>query len=204
MKPLQYSDYSHIVSRVCSVENGCAKVLRGHTKNHRNADARRRETTDEIAHVCGLFCAVVIPNQPQCAIQYRRAEPQVHAQHAGIATINIEGIMTRRTIEQRLAQLEAQKKTLQARLGKQDRARDTRRKVLLGALVLHRLQTEMPDASTAWLRAWLSSELPVFLTHDTDKSLLADVMAGDARPTATASQDITADTLIPKRALEPA
>jgi hypothetical protein len=147
---------------------------------------------------------VVIPNQPQCAIQCRRAEPQVHAQHAGIATINIEGIMTRRTIQQRLAQLEAQKKTLQARLGKQDRARDTRRKVLLGALVLHRLQTEMPDASTAWLRAWLSSELPAFLTRDTDKSLLADVMAGDAHPTAGASQDITADTLTPKRALEPA
>jgi hypothetical protein len=126
----------------------------------------------------------------------------VHAQHAGIATINIEGIMTRRTIEQRLAQLEAQKKTLQARLGKQDRARDTRRKVLLGALVLHRLQTEMPDAATAWLRAWLSSELPVFLTRDTDKSLLADVMAGDARQTSGASQDLTADMPTPKRALE--
>jgi hypothetical protein len=151
-----------------------------------------------------FFGGLATPNQPHCAIQYRRAEPQVHAQHAEIATINIEGTMTRRTIERRLAQLEAQKKTLQTRLGKQDRARDTRRKVLLGALVLHRLQTEMPDASTAWLRAWLSSELPAFLTRDTDKSLLADVMAGDARPAAAASRDLLADIPTPKRALEPA
>jgi hypothetical protein len=121
-----------------------------------------------------------------------------------MAIIIIEGIMTRRTIEQRLAQLETQKKTLQARLGKQDRARDTRRKVLLGALVSHRLQTEMPDASTAWLRTWLSAELPAFLTRDTDKSLLADVMAGDAHPTAAASHDLTVDMPTPKRALEPA
>ena len=85
--------------------------------------------------------------------------------------------MTRRTIEQRLAQLEAQKKTLQARLGKQDRARDTRRKVLLGALVLHRLQSDKPDASAAWLRTWLTSELPGFLTRDMDKALLADLMS---------------------------
>jgi hypothetical protein len=95
-----------------------------------------------------------------------------------MAIINIEGNMTRRTIEQRLAQLEAQKKTLQARLGRQERARDTRRKVLLGALVLHRLQSEKPDTSSAWLRTWLSSELPAFLTRDMDKALLADLMTG--------------------------
>jgi hypothetical protein len=95
-----------------------------------------------------------------------------------MAIITIEGNMTRRTIEQRLAQLEAQKKTLQARLGKQERARDTRRKVLLGALVLHRLQFAKPDASSAWLRTWLSSELPAFLTRDMDKALLVDLMPG--------------------------
>ncbi len=48
--------------------------------------------------------------------------------------------MARRTIEERIARLEAQKKSLQARRGKQERARDTRRKVLLGALVLQRLE----------------------------------------------------------------
>ena len=85
--------------------------------------------------------------------------------------------MARRTIEQRLAQLEAQKKTLQSRLGKQERARDTRRKVLLGALVLHRLQSDQPNASAAWLRTWLTSELPAFLTRDMDKALLADLVS---------------------------
>ena len=41
--------------------------------------------------------------------------------------------MAKKSIAERIAQLEAQKKTLQARLGKQERAKDTRRKVLLGA-----------------------------------------------------------------------
>jgi hypothetical protein len=95
-----------------------------------------------------------------------------------MAIITIGGNMTRRAIEQRLVQLEAQKKTLQARLGKQERARDTRRKVLLGALVLHRLQSDKTDVSSAWLRTWLLSELPAFLTRDMDKALLADLMPG--------------------------
>src|SRR5665213_3588521 len=51
-----------------------------------------------------------------------------------------EPTMARRSIEERISQLEAQRKTLQARLGKQDRAKDTRRKILLGALVLYRLE----------------------------------------------------------------
>ena len=112
----------------------------------------------------------------------QRADPQVNAQHFDTATINTEGIMARRTIEQRLAQLEAQKKTLQSRLGKQDRARDTRRKVLLGALLLHCLQSDKADATEAWLRTWLTSELPIFLTRDMDKALLADLMS---RPDST-------------------
>ena len=95
--------------------------------------------------------------------------------------------MARRTIEQRLAQLEAQKKTLQSRLGKQERARDTRRKILLGALILHRLQSDKPDASSAWLRAWLTSELPAFLTRDMDKMLLADLMADPMAASVAAS-----------------
>lgn len=48
--------------------------------------------------------------------------------------------MPRKTIEERLAQLDAQKKALKARLSKQERTEDTRRKVLLGAFVLHRLE----------------------------------------------------------------
>lgn len=41
--------------------------------------------------------------------------------------------MARQSIKERLAQLDAQRKTLQSRLGKQERAKDTRRKILLGA-----------------------------------------------------------------------
>ena len=48
--------------------------------------------------------------------------------------------MDRKSIALRIAQLEERKKALKARLGKQERAHDTRRKILLGALVLHRLE----------------------------------------------------------------
>ncbi|MGO7837984.1 mobilization protein, partial [Rhizobium johnstonii] len=50
--------------------------------------------------------------------------------------------MARKTIGERLAQLEDQRKTLQIRLSKQERAIDTRRNVLIGALVLHRLAND--------------------------------------------------------------
>lgn len=89
--------------------------------------------------------------------------------------------MVRKSIQERLAQLEAQKKTLQARLSTQERARDTRRKVLLGALLLHRIDGGDP-AMAAQLRAWIQRELPGFLTRDTDKVLfeeLFDLKAAD-------------------------
>jgi hypothetical protein len=85
--------------------------------------------------------------------------------------------MVRRSIEQRLKQIEAQKKALKARLGKQDRARDTRRKILLGALILHRLETkaDAPEFANR-LRDWLKRELPGFLTRDDDKALFHDLL----------------------------
>ena len=59
--------------------------------------------------------------------------------------------MARKTIEQRLAELDAQRATLKASLSKQERANDTRRKVLLGALVLHRLEHgRMKNLPGAW------------------------------------------------------
>lgn len=85
--------------------------------------------------------------------------------------------MARRSIEERLSQLDAQRKTLQARLGKQDRARDTRRKVLLGALMLHRLETSGNDEFSKNLGDWLRRELAGFLTRDDDKALFADLLA---------------------------
>lgn len=85
--------------------------------------------------------------------------------------------MARKTIEQRLAELDAQRSALKARLSKQERAEDTRRKVLLGALVLHRLEHGRDDFSRN-LGEWLRRELPGFLTRDNDKALLADLLNG--------------------------
>ncbi|MCZ7854916.1 MULTISPECIES: mobilization protein [Rhizobium/Agrobacterium group] len=83
--------------------------------------------------------------------------------------------MARKSIEERLAQLEAQKKTLKARLGKEERAKDTRRKVLLGALVMHRLETGKDEFSRG-LSDWLRRELPGFLTRDNDKEIFHDLL----------------------------
>lgn len=92
--------------------------------------------------------------------------------------------MARKTIEQRLAELDAQRSALKARLSKQDRANDTRRKVLLGALVLHRLENANDPEFTKRLGDWLRQELPGFLTRDNDKALLADLLAApdNAKP----------------------
>jgi hypothetical protein len=85
--------------------------------------------------------------------------------------------MVSRSIEERLAQLDAQRKTLQARLGKQERAKDTRRKVLLGALVLHRIGAAQEKGEDGgWLTQWVKRELPEFLTRDNDKALFADLL----------------------------
>ena len=84
--------------------------------------------------------------------------------------------MARKTIEQRLAELEAQRSALKARLSKQERANDTRRKVLLGALVLHRLENNQDEEFARRLQDWLRRELPGFLTRDVDKDLFRDLL----------------------------
>ena len=92
--------------------------------------------------------------------------------------------MARKTIEQKLAELDAQRAALRSRLGKQERANDTRRKVLLGALVLHRLEHGRDEISRS-LPDWLRRELPGFLTRDGDKELFADLLT----PPATGAPD---------------
>jgi hypothetical protein len=89
--------------------------------------------------------------------------------------------MARKSIEERLAQLDNQRKTLQARLGQQDRARDTRRKVLLGALVLHRLDKPGSEEFSKELGGWLRKELPGFLTREVDKELFSDLLKTPAK-----------------------
>lgn len=95
--------------------------------------------------------------------------------------------MARKTIEQKLAELDAQRASLKARLGKQERANDTRRKVLLGALVLHRLENSNDPDFTRRLSDWLRKELPGFLTREGDKELFADLLGKAADTTTTGS-----------------
>ena len=84
--------------------------------------------------------------------------------------------MARKTIGERLAQLEAQRKTLQIRLSNQERAIDTRRKVLIGALVLHRLANDRDVQFAGGIAEWLRRELPKFLTRDGDRDLFDDLL----------------------------
>lgn len=84
--------------------------------------------------------------------------------------------MARKTIEQRLAELEAQRSALKARLSKTERNNDTRRKVLIGSLVLHHLETSNDQDFKQQLGEWLRRELPGFLTRDNDKALFADLI----------------------------
>lgn len=78
----------------------------------------------------------------------------------------------RQPIERRLAQIEARRQTLKARLGKLQRTRHTRRSFLLGSLILHGLEHNDP----IWLRDWLKAELPLFLTREADRELFADLL----------------------------
>lgn len=84
--------------------------------------------------------------------------------------------MARKTIEQRLAELEAQRSALKARLSKTERNNDMRRKVLIGSLVLHHLETSEDPSFSKQLGAWLRRELPGFLTRDNDKALFVDLI----------------------------
>ena len=88
--------------------------------------------------------------------------------------------MARKTIETRLAEIEVEKKTLKARLSKQERAHDTRRKVLVGALVLHRLQAGKDEEHSRRIGDWLRRDFLDFLTRDVDKELFADLLKPSA------------------------
>jgi len=84
--------------------------------------------------------------------------------------------VARKTIEQRLAELDAQRSALKARLSKTERNNDTRRKVLIGSLVLHHMETSNDQDFKQQLGEWLRRELPGFLTRDNDKALFDDLI----------------------------
>lgn len=129
-------------------------------------------------------------NEPNNPNQWNR----VNNGHHGSLTATIDGwgnggivrmitpirgmnTMARLPIEQQIAQLEERTKALKARMAKQDRAKDTRRKILLGALVLHRLEQNGDGEFSKRLGDWLKRELPGFLTRDEDKALFADLLS---------------------------
>lgn len=93
----------------------------------------------------------------------------------------------RKPIRQRIEELEQQKRTLQLRLDRQERAQTTRRKILLGSFILERLERN-EDVSDrdgydmqCDLKQWLKRALPAFLSRDDDRALFADLLGGCKR-----------------------
>jgi hypothetical protein len=93
--------------------------------------------------------------------------------------------MARKTLQQALADIDLKKKRLEAKLASLERKQDTRRKVLLGALLLQRIETSADAAQAKMLTDWLKRELPGFLTREGDRDLLADLL--EAKPAAIAT-----------------
>lgn len=82
----------------------------------------------------------------------------------------------RKPIEQRIRELEEQKRALQSRLEKQERAQTTRRKILLGAFVLERLERNDKTSDASALRHLLQLEFLPSLARDIDRQLFADLL----------------------------
>lgn len=102
--------------------------------------------------------------------------------------------MSAKPIRERLLQLEARKQVLVARLAKQERAHDTRRKILIGALVLHRLQQSGDTELSRRLGDWLRAELPGFLTREGDKALFEDILKPEAPTVSPADNEDTGES----------
>lgn len=92
--------------------------------------------------------------------------------------------MARRPISERLqaereriAKLQENVRRLEAQERKTERAKDTRRKVLLGALVMDELERDTGMANE--LRRWLADRLPGYLTRDHDRDVMARFMEDD-------------------------
>ena len=83
----------------------------------------------------------------------------------------------KKSLAERIAQLDAKKKTLLARQARQERTQDTRRKVLLGALILHRIENDTENGER--MKAWVAKELPGFLTRETDKELFPEFISAE-------------------------
>lgn len=87
----------------------------------------------------------------------------------------------RRSIAHRIRKLDDRKRALQSRLDKQERAKTTRRRILLGAFLLERLTQSGNATDHDGLKPWLKRELAAFLGRDADRALFADLLWPDDR-----------------------
>lgn len=81
------------------------------------------------------------------------------------------------TERERVAKLQDNVRRLEAQERKTERAKDTRRKVLLGTLVMDELERDTAMANG--LRRWLAERLPDTLTRDHDRHVMARFMNRD-------------------------
>ena len=72
-----------------------------------------------------------------------------------------------------MAELDARMKRLAARKAKRDRAFSTRKKILLGVFLEHKLANPRDNSFEQKLDAWTRHEMPGFLTRDIDRMTLA-------------------------------
>ena len=80
-----------------------------------------------------------------------------------------------RTIEQRIADLEEAKRSLLARQRKKVDEKDSRRKSLIGTMVLDQISKE-GDKDGAWLRSWLERDLAGYLKRKPDRQIFDDII----------------------------
>jgi hypothetical protein len=85
--------------------------------------------------------------------------------------------MPRRSIPERLALLETQTLALKARLVRQTRAEQTRRRILLGGLLEQALEANSAIAPT--LRDWLREVVPAALPRQADRALLQALLSAE-------------------------
>ena len=87
----------------------------------------------------------------------------------------------RKPIRQRIEELEQQKRTLQLRLDRQEKAQERRRTMLLGAFLMEQLQLDQhgEHVRRQGLKEWLARALPSFLKRDADRALFADLLSAD-------------------------
>ena len=80
---------------------------------------------------------------------------------------------------EQLERAKARVRQLEARETARLRKQDTRRKILLGALLMERMQRQGEEAQR--LKAWVQRELPGFLTREHDKALFEGWITSQAK-----------------------